>query len=46
MSAPTKPFAYGPGVLLGIIILWAAALGLFWVGVLVWKMLTADEAGA
>lgn len=29
MSAPSKPFAKGPGILLGIILLWAVSLALF-----------------
>jgi hypothetical protein len=32
MSAPTKPFAKGYGILLGIIILWAVSLALFIAG--------------
>ena len=43
MSAPTKPFAKGPGILLGIIILWAVSLAIF----LVAKMLiTGGGEGA
>ena len=34
MSAPTKPFAKGYGILLGIIILWAMAFALFAVGIM------------
>ena len=35
MSAPTKPFAKGYGILLGIIILWTVALALFVAGVFI-----------
>jgi hypothetical protein len=34
MSAPSKPFAKGYGILLGILVLWAVALALFTAGVL------------
>jgi len=42
MSAPTKPFAKGYGILLGIIILWASCLALFLVG----KMLLSGGGDA
>ena len=32
MSAPTKPFAKGYGVLLGVIVLWAGTIALFCLG--------------
>lgn len=40
----TKPFAWGPGVFLGIVILWAASLGLFHLGRLAWDALFPGEA--
>jgi hypothetical protein len=45
MSAPTKPFANGYGILLGIVILWAASVGAFWIGKIVLGMVCCgDEA--
>ena len=45
MSAPTKPFAKGYGIFLGIVILWAASLGALWAGKVVIGMVCGtDEA--
>jgi hypothetical protein len=46
MSAPTKPFAKGSGILLGIITLWAACLALFLVGKMLLKMLLSGGGDA
>ena len=46
MSAPQKPFATGFGILLGIIILWAASLGVFLAGRMIWLSLGSGVEGA
>ena len=45
MSAPTKPYANGYGIFLGIVILWAASFGVLWIVKVVLGMLCGtDEA--
>jgi len=46
MSAPSRPFASGYGILIGIIILWAATLGLYWVGKVIIGLLGSGQEGA
>ena len=46
MSHPYRPYAKPFGILLGIVILWAANLGLFLLGLKVYKAFTGGDGAA
>jgi hypothetical protein len=43
-DAHERPFAWGPGIFIGIVLLWGATLGLFELGRMAWAALFPGEA--
>jgi hypothetical protein len=45
-APPYRPFAHAYGIFIGIVILWASSLGLFWLGkVLIQHWVMGSEGG-